>query len=349
MTYMQPASEPHASAARQGGGALRTLADALPVLLSYWDVDERNVFANEAYARWFGMRPGDVRGRHLREVLGPEAYGDDRGHVKGVLNGVPQRFEREVLSLTGTVRVEVTCAPDAIDGKVVGFSVSVTTLTTSTPEEADDTGGEHHLPGVQVRALVVDAQPVARAGLAAILASAPGITVVGEAGDGDEALGAVLDARPDVVVLDSRAPGARTLLAARHRGQFPAVVVLVESELDEYLLDPIGLGASGVLAKGAAPEELPEVVRVATKGGDGGGRRSRPIGMLGERLVSRPTAREREVLELLQCGMPNADIATTLGMSVNTVKSHVKHLYAKLGVRSRQELIGMGSTAEHGL
>ncbi|HVM67067.1 MAG TPA: response regulator transcription factor, partial [Acidimicrobiales bacterium] len=114
-------------------------------------------------------------------------------------------------------------------------------------------------------------------------------------------------------------------------------------------LDPIGLGASAVLSKRAAPAELAEVLRLATKGGDLGGRRARPGGILGERLVERPTAREREVLELLQCGMPNAEIARALGMSVNTVKSHVKHLYAKLGVRSRQKLIAMGSTREHTL
>ncbi|HVM66154.1 MAG TPA: LuxR C-terminal-related transcriptional regulator [Acidimicrobiales bacterium] len=317
----------------------RVVADAVPALLSYWGVDERNVFANEAYARWFGMTPADLRGRHLREVLGQELYDDDREHIRAVLGGVPCQFQREVLRLTGTARAHVACTPDVVDGTVVGFSVLVTEVT-----DHHDVARADHPHGRPVRAVVVDPSPVARAGLGAILASESGIAVVGEAGRSDEALAVVGEARPDVVVTDARAPGIEQLLAARRacfleRSAFPAVVVLVESEFDEYLLDPLGLGASSVLAKGAAREELADAVRVAAKGDDVVPRRSRGTVILGDRLVVRPTPREREVLELVVRGMSNAEIAKRLYMSVNTLKTHLRHVYDKVGVRSRQELM----------
>ena len=73
------------STARDEARLLRTVVDAAPALLSYWDTAERNVIANEAYARWFGREPDELRGLHLRELLGAEAYEDDREHIRRVL------------------------------------------------------------------------------------------------------------------------------------------------------------------------------------------------------------------------------------------------------------------------
>jgi PAS domain S-box-containing protein len=318
----------------------------VPALLSYWGADERNVFANRAYARWLGMGPADVRGRHLRDVLGQEAYDDYRVPIRGVLSGAPQRFERDVLRLTGTTRAHVICTPDVVDGRVVGFSVLISDVTGH--RGPADPGGPPPAPAV--RALVVDASPVARAGMRAILASAPDIAVVAEAPTADDALASVGDARPDVVVADARAAGMEALLAARRAplagAAFPAVVALVESELDEYLLDPLGLGASTVLAKRAAPGKLAEAVRAVMSGGDMGSRRQQGTVLWGDRRVLRPTPREREVLELAVRGVSNPEIAKRLHLSVDTVKSHLKHVYNKLGVHSRRELIAAIHEAE---
>ncbi|HVM68185.1 MAG TPA: response regulator transcription factor [Acidimicrobiales bacterium] len=193
--------------------------------------------------------------------------------------------------------------------------------------------------GPRVRVLLVDPQPLVRAGRAASVASAPRLTVVGEAASGTEAVKAVQETHPDVVVMDVRAPGAEALLAMRRRTASPALVVLLESELDEYLFDPIGRGASSVLAKGTARQDLADAVQRAAKGADAPPRRSRRVVAVGDRLITPPTPREREVVELLLRGVPNSAIAEELHMSRDTVKTHVRHLYAKLGVRSRQELI----------
>jgi DNA-binding NarL/FixJ family response regulator len=322
------------------------------VLLSYWSADERNVFANEAYARWFGRAPGEMLGLHLRDLLGEEAYDDDGEHIRGVLRGVPQRFERDVVGLTGALRAQVTCAPDVVAGQVVGFSVVVTTRALTAADEVVSPVNEQAAgaepPRRAVRALVVDDDPLARAGLRAILGSAPGMEVVGEAADIQEALAAVWEMRPDVVVLDVRLPGMESFLATRRAfaagaSAFPEVVTLTRSTVDELLFDPLGAGARAVLAKRSSPEELIEGVRAAARE-----RGTAPLGGSTRtessltRASWRPTPREREVLELASRGFSNAEIARRLYVSVDTVKTHKKHLYAKLGVRDRQELIAAG-------
>jgi DNA-binding NarL/FixJ family response regulator len=322
---------------------LRKVVDATPVLLSYWGADERNLFANEAYARWFGRSPDDLKGLDLRELLGDDAYDDDREHVRAVLNGAPQQFEKDVVGRAGAVRAQVTCTPDVARGRVIGFSVVVTTT-------APTVGGEPALAAdgqrLQVRALVVDDDPLERAGLRAILASAPDIDVVGEAADVAEALAAVWDASPEVVVMDVHLPRMEEFLATRRAfapggATFPEVVALTRSTVDEFLFDPLGAGASAVLAKRSSPEELIEAVRKAARD-DLGVRhngRGTPNEPVFARAPWRPTPRERDVLELASRGFSNAEIARRLYVSVDTVKTHMKHLYAKLGLGDRQELI----------
>jgi PAS domain S-box-containing protein len=335
-----PAAQPGLGIAGDDERLLRKVLDATPTLLSYWGADERNLFANKAYARWFGRSPSDVRGLHLRELLGAEAYDDDREHVRGVLRGAPQRFEREVLGLAGTMRAHVTCIPDVVGGCVVGFSVVVTTtpqVARGGPAEARDGARP------QVRALVVDHDHLARAGVRAILSWAPDIEVVGEAADVEEALAAVWEASPEVVVMDVHLPRMEEFLAAR-RGfvsggsAFPKVVVLTPSAFDEFLFDPLGAGASGVLAKRSHPNQLIEGVRAISRGDTGAANGNR--GPLFCRDARHPTRRERDVLGLAIRGFSNAEIARRLCLSLDTVKTHLKHGYDKVGVRDRQELIG---------
>jgi DNA-binding NarL/FixJ family response regulator len=329
---------------------LRGVVDATPGMLSYWGPDERNLFANQACARWFGRSPAELRGLHLHDLLGAEAYEDDRQHITGVLQGVPQQFERTVMGLMGTVRAHVVCTPDVVDGQVVGFVVAVSVATgVETELAAADQDG---CPASRV--LVVDADPLVRAGLGAIIGVAPDIDVVGEAATLEEALAAVGRARPDVVLMDVRllppdwAVAARPALAPG--APFPEVVVLTTSSFDEHLFDPMGAGAFGVLGKRSSPEELADRVRTAARR-----EITRPVARrepLGEPWVTlvprRLTRREREVLELAMRGLPNKEIAKRLFISVDTVKSHVKHLYAKLGTLDRRDLVAAGYEARMG-
>ena len=312
---------------------LRTVLDATPDLLSYWDADERNVFANRAYARWFGRAPEELLGAHLREVLGVEAYEDDQEHITGVLAGASQSFARDVTGLAGTVRAQVTCTPDVVDGNVIGFSVAVAVAP------ALRSGVAGAAAGPAVSALVVDDDPLARAGLGAILRSAPGIEVVGEVATVEEGLAMVRQARPNVVLIDVRVPAMDAFLAAGRAlasggFAFPAVVALTMSAFDEYLFEPLVAGASAVLAKRCSPGQLFEGVRAAAGGDIGEPRPARP--------ARRLTRREREVLGLAVRGLSNKEIAKRLFISTDTVKSHVKAIYAKLGLRGRQELVAAG-------
>jgi PAS domain S-box-containing protein len=307
--------------------------DAAPALLSYWDTAERNVFANEAYARWFGREPDELRGLHLRELLGAEAYEDDREHIRRVLGGAPQRFERDVSNLAGTLHAEVACTPDVADGQVVGFAVAVTVLPA--PRSAVARAGLRS----RVRALVVDDDPLARAGLGAILRSGPGIEVAGEVATVEEALATVRQASPDVVLIDVRVPGMDDLLDAGRAFAsgsfaFPAVIALTTSAFDEVLFEPLAAGASAVLAKRCSREQLFEGVRAAAGADPAKPRVARPT-----RRLSR---REREVLELAVRGLSNKEVGKLLFISTDTVKSHLKKIYAKLELPGRHELVAAG-------
>jgi len=324
---------------------LRMVLDATPALLSYWGPDEANVFANEAYARWFGRSPADLRGVPLRDLLGAEAYEDDRDHIRSVLQGVPQQFERTVVGLAGATRAKVVCTPDLVDGRVAGFVVVVSLA--SCPE-AELTAADHESGPVR-RVLVVDPDPLIRAGLGAITGSAPDIEVVGESASLEEALVAVGHAHPDVVLMDVRLLPVDWSVAARPAvapgAAVPEVVALTTSAFDEYLFDPVGAGAAGVLGKRSSPEEVVEAVRTA---GTPVARRELS-GEPSAAFAPRPlTRREREVLELAMRGLPNKEIARRLFISVDTVKSHVKHLYAKLGTLDRRDLVAAGYEATMG-
>jgi PAS domain S-box-containing protein len=352
MDNVPPPERPQDEGSRRGapprlpGGdddVIRKVADAAPGLLSYWGLDGRNVYANATYAKWFGMSPDGVRGKHLREVLGEEAYNDDLEYIEGVLRGAPQRFERDVVGLDGTVRAVVTCTPDIVAGQVVGFSVAVTTTAIAGSSQA--TVAQDGPAPLPVRVLIVDPDPLARAGLRTVLTTAAGFEVVAEACGVVEATTAALEGHPDVVVIDVRLPGAEALFTTRRAWASegsppPGVLVLTMSAFDEFLFDPLGAGASVVLRKHSTPDEIIEGVRAAASGGEW--RPQQGTEPLFARAPWRPTPREREVLELVLRGFSNREIAARLYMSVDTVKTHLKHIYAKLGVRDRWQLIAGG-------
>lgn len=201
--------------------------------------------------------------------------------------------------------------------------------------------------------LVVDDQVLLRAGLRRILESDPRLTVVGEAGDGVEAVEMAVRLRPDVVVMDIRMPKLDGLEATRRiSSQQPATrtLILTTFGLDEYVFTALRVGASGFLLKDAPPEDLIAAVHIVARGdalldpavtrsviAEFGPRRSLRRDLV--KLLDLLTPREREVLQLLAQGLSNAELAEVLFVGEGTVKTHVAHVLAKLGVRDRVQAV----------
>lgn len=206
---------------------------------------------------------------------------------------------------------------------------------------------------MSVRVVIVDDQTMVRAGLRMILESTDGITVVGEAENGQVAVDVAREARPDVVLMDIQMPVEDGLSATGRivGGASPQsrVVVLTTFERDDYLFDALKAGASGFLLKNAPPEQLIHAVQVVAAGDallapsltrrlleQFSGPRSRPAA---EAQLAELTPREREVLVALARGNSNAELAQTLVVSEGTVKTHVSSVLAKLGVRDRVQAV----------
>ncbi|AWS46220.1 response regulator transcription factor [Streptosporangium sp. 'caverna'] len=205
-----------------------------------------------------------------------------------------------------------------------------------------------------IRVLIVDDEPMIRAGVRAVLSTDPDITVVAEAADGHEAVELVQRHRPQVAVLDIRMPGVNGIEAtAEIRRTVPAtgVVILTTFGEDDYILQALSGGASGFLIKSGEPEELIVGVRAVADGaaylspkvaarvvahlaagsvGALAGRRS-----AARRGVDALTTREREVLAFLGGGLSNGQIARRLHVVEGTVKAHVSSILARLGVDNR--------------
>jgi DNA-binding NarL/FixJ family response regulator len=205
-----------------------------------------------------------------------------------------------------------------------------------------------------IRVLVVDDQVLVRGGLRALLDAQPDLTVVGEAGDGDEAVRVATALRPDVVLMDIRMPGSDGLEATRAIGSDPEladvrIIVLTTFDLDEYVFEAIKVGAAGFLVKDTEPADLIKAVHTVA---DGDGllspratrrlveeyaARAKPAGLAPE--LDRLTDREREVMSHAAAGLSNGEIAALLVISPTTVKTHVSRAMTKLGARDRAQLV----------
>lgn len=206
-----------------------------------------------------------------------------------------------------------------------------------------------------LRVVIADDQALVRAGFRMILEASGSIQVVGEAADGEEAVRMALRERPDVVLMDIRMPNLDGIAAtARLAGPGVAdalrVVILTTYDLDEYVFDALAAGACGFLLKDVPPEDLIHGVKVVASGDAllapsvtrrliaefaQGRRTHKPPALPGPSL----TPREVEVLGLLARGQSNAEIAETLFVSENTVKTHVTHVLDKLGLRDRVQAV----------
>jgi DNA-binding NarL/FixJ family response regulator len=200
---------------------------------------------------------------------------------------------------------------------------------------------------MMIRVLVVDDHPVVRHGLIAILRYEQDIEVVGDAADGVEAVRLILERRPDVVLLDLRLPQLSGIEVMRQvRAQAPLVrfLVLTTYDTDEYIAPALAAGAQGYLLKDATPDELARAVRALVQGGAAlePGVAARLLERMSETERGEElSGRELEVLRRLVAGASNKAIAVQLNLSENTVKSHISHIFSKLGVQSRAEAVGV--------
>ncbi|MET8862042.1 response regulator transcription factor [Nonomuraea sp. NPDC004580] len=190
-----------------------------------------------------------------------------------------------------------------------------------------------------IRLIVADDHPIVRDGLRGMFAGEPGFEVVGVAGDGAEAVGLAEELRPDVILMDLRMPGTDGVTAIRmlaERGSTARVLVLTTYDTDRDVLPAIEAGATGYLLKDAMPDELVRAVRAAARG-EAVLSPSVATRLLGQvRAPADPlSARELEVLGLIARGCTNREAAARLFISEATVKSHLLHIYTKLGVKDR--------------
>jgi NarL family two-component system response regulator LiaR len=202
-----------------------------------------------------------------------------------------------------------------------------------------------------IRVLIVDDHAVVREGLRTYLALQDGIEVAGEAADGDQALEQAAALAPDVILMDLVMPlrdGVAAMQALRERGATARVIVLTSFADDERILPAIHAGAAGYLLKNVQPAELARAVRAAHEGDalldpSVAARLVEAVASANaDRAPAGPpppvlTRREHEVLGLIVAGMANKRIARELGLSEKTVKAHVGHVLAKLGVSDRTQ------------
>jgi len=203
-----------------------------------------------------------------------------------------------------------------------------------------------------LRVVLVDDQPLVRAGIALIVSTEPDIEVASDDGNGELGLVAVVDHRPDVVLMDVRMPVLDGLEATRRirAGDGPPVLVLTTFDDDDVLWGAVEAGAAGFLLKDTAADDIIRAIRSVADGGSwldprvtprllSALRSARPNGPAGDGVLDPLSDREVEVLALVARGASNTEIAAALFVSERTVKGHVGSIFTKLGARDRAAAI----------
>jgi DNA-binding NarL/FixJ family response regulator len=204
---------------------------------------------------------------------------------------------------------------------------------------------------MSIGVLLVDDEDLIRAGLRAIINAEGDLNVLGEAGDGVEAVAQVRALQPDIVLMDVRMPSVDGIQATRHildsRPQPPKIIVVTTFENDDYVYDALRAGANGFLLKRSRPAEIVQAIRTVVAGdsllfpakirslAERNRAQQAPVGRAGTKL----TDREADVLRLMATGLSNAEIAGELVVSLQTVKTHVGNVLGKLGARDRTQAV----------
>jgi DNA-binding NarL/FixJ family response regulator len=207
-----------------------------------------------------------------------------------------------------------------------------------------------------ITCLIADDQEMVRVGFSAWLNAQPGLSVIGQAADGTEAVSKSRQLHPDVVLMDVRMPVMDGLEATRQildtpPGQHrPRVLVLTTFDLDEYVYEALRAGASGFLLKDAPVDQLVHAVRIVAAGDAllapsvtrrliADFTRQHPASWRPPRTLGPLTAREHEILRLIARGLSNTEISDTLTISEQTTKTHISHILAKLNLRDRAQAV----------
>ncbi len=207
-------------------------------------------------------------------------------------------------------------------------------------------------PGM-IKIVLADDQPLVRGGFRLILEAEEDVAVVGEASDGEEAVSAALRLQPDLVLMDVQMPRVDGLEATRRIAANAAiharVMILTTFERDDYVFEALRAGASGFMLKNATPEDLVRAVRIVAAGEallapsvtrrviEDYAQRSAPV--RDDDRLGELTERELEVLRLLATGKSNSELAAHLFLGEGTIKTHVSHVLAKLGLRDRVQAV----------
>ena len=237
-----------------------------------------------------------------------------------------------------------------VDGRVAASQVRWREETPGEPAPSQPPA-----PPREISVVIADDQALLRAGFRVILEAEPDMKVVGEAADGRAAVDVVLRRRPDVVLMDIRMPELDGLQAAERILSEPdletAVLMLTTFDLDQYIYEALRIGASGFLLKDAPADRLLDAVRVSAAGDallapsvtrrliEQFARAARPPPAGAPPALADLTPRELEVLKLLARGLSNPEIAAELVLGENTIKTHVAHVLAKLGLRDRVQAV----------
>lgn len=207
-----------------------------------------------------------------------------------------------------------------------------------------------------IRVVLADDQTLVRSGIRGLLDLTPDIKVIGEAGDGIQAIEVIRDLKPDVVLLDIRMPGCsgiEVIQALKSGPVLPPCILLTTFDDDDALLEGMRAGARGFLLKNISPERLAEAIHMVAAGKTlfrpavterilRGVRETEPYSFPSSTMPSALTARETEVLALMAGGFNNQEIADAIGSREGTVRNQVSSILSKLGVRDRVRAVLRG-------
>lgn len=338
---------------------IQVMLNALPAMVGYWDSEMRNRMANEAHLEYFGQTPQEMRGMHIREVIGPELFAKNLRHIEGALAGEKQLFDREIVTPSGEVRfTQASYIPDTIEGEVRGFFVLVTDITERRRIEEEIE---------RSRARLAEAERVARMGSwewdipNARLTCSEGLFVIYgtppqefENYDPSDTRNIHPEDRSRVEQELRQAVEAGTPIDFEYRIIRPDGRVRRIHSRAELIADEDGrpLRLTGtvqdVTEVRAAAEALHQTANDL-------GRRAAELHRLPNRsrdedLTKLLSPRQVEILVLVAEGLSNAEIASRLYLTESTVKWHVRKILKALGVANRAQAVAryLSTGASHG-